>query len=51
MGFEINMKQMVSDMMPNIHSNTKVPDDIKDAWIELCVTENIDKLHDYVILW
>ena len=51
MGFELNMKQMASDMMPNIHNNPKVPDDIKDAWIELCVTENIDNLHDYVILW
>ena len=49
-GFTLDMKGFLSEMMPNIHSNNNIPQDIKNAWIELCVAENGDLINEEVIM-
>ena len=44
--FTLNINEMCKQMMPNIHRNKNIPKEIKDAWIELCLITNIDKLYE-----
>ena len=44
--FTLNIREMCKQMMPNIHRNKNIPKEIKDAWIELCLITNIDKLYE-----
>lgn len=46
--FTLDFKGFLSEMMPNIHSNNNIPQDIKDAWIELCIAENGDLIMEEV---
>ena len=48
--FIFNMKELLNEMMPNIHTNNNIPQDIKDAWIELCVVENSDLIIEEVVI-
>ena len=44
--FTFDMNNICKQMMPNIHRNKNIPKEIKDAWIELCLITNIDKLYE-----
>lgn len=44
--FSFNITGICKQVMPNIHRNKNIPKEIKDAWIELCLVKNIDKLHE-----
>lgn len=48
--FTLDTKKLLNEMMPNIHTNNNIPQDIKDAWIELCVVENSDLIIEEVIV-
>lgn len=42
----MNSNELVRDIMPNIHNNPNVPEDIKNACIEILLINNIDKLYE-----
>lgn len=44
--FDLDFVGICKDMMPNIHNNKNISKDIKDAWIELSLITNIDKLYE-----
>ena len=44
--FTFDINNICKQMMPNIHRNKNIPKEIKDAWIELCLITNIDKLYE-----
>jgi hypothetical protein len=44
-------RQWIMSMMPNIHSNKNIPQEIKDSWIELALSENIENLHENVAVF
>ena len=48
--FTLDFKEFLNEMMPNIHTNNNISQDIKDAWIELCVVENSDLIIEEVII-
>ncbi len=48
--FILDTKELLNEMMPNIHTNKNIPQDIKDAWIELCVVENSDLIIEEVVV-
>lgn len=48
--FTLDFKELLNEMMPNIHENNNIPQDVKDAWIELCVVENGDLIFEEVII-
>ena len=44
--FDFDFGAWVMAMMPNIHNNKNLPQDIKDSWIGLAVTINVNKLYN-----
>lgn len=46
-----NFTEWVMSMMPNIHTNKNIPQEIKDSWIELALAENINNLHESVVVF
>lgn len=48
--YELDMEGFLNEMMPNIHHNNNIPQEVKDAWIELCVIENVNLLSEEVVL-
>ena len=48
--FTLDTKGFLNEMMPNIHANNYISQDIKDAWIELCVVENVDLIIEEVCI-
>ena len=48
--FTLDMKVFLNEMMPNIHANNNIPQDIKDAWIEMCVAENSNLINEEVCI-
>ena len=48
--FTLDIKEFLNEMMPNIHANNNIPQDIKDAWIELCAVENSYLIIEEVVI-
>ena len=46
-----NYKEWIMQMMPNIHTNNNIPQEIKDSWIELALTNNVENLHESVAVF
>lgn len=46
MEYEMDFNGWVMDMMPNIHTNNYIPQEVKDSWIELALTLNIEQLYE-----
>jgi len=45
-----NYKEWIMQMMPNIHTNKNIPQEIKDSWIELALTNNVENLHESCVV-
>lgn len=46
MSYEMDFNGLIMGMMPNIHTNNYIPQEVKDAWIELALINNIDQLYE-----
>ena len=44
--FDVDIQGMLKQVMPNIHTNPNIPQEIKDAWIGLATETNIKHLHE-----
>ena len=45
-GWDFDFNGWVMATMPSIHKNKNLPQEIKDSWINLAVTLNVEHLHD-----
>ena len=44
--WDFDIEGWVMGMMPNIHKNKNLPQDIRDSWINLAMEINVKHLHD-----
>jgi hypothetical protein len=46
MDYEMDFNGWIMAILPNIHANNYIPQEVKDAWIELALINNIEQLYE-----